>query len=101
MAPNGINLMLKSFGIDPEEIKKQLTETLNNATGVVKDEVQKLHTKIDNTQASLNRIEQMLESLMKHNGLVGISGGFDNDHIAKVGTQYEERMLPDGERNNS
>lgn len=99
--PSGMELMLKSFGVDPEKIKTELTNTLNNATGVVKEEVAKLHTKIDNVQASCNRIELMMSALMQHSG-VGLGGSMDNAHTDKVGAQFEERnSVPDGGRTTS
>lgn len=96
--PSGMELMLKSFGVDPEKIKAELTTTLDNATSAVKTQVKDLTTKIDNVQASCNRQELMLSAIMQHMGVAGVGGSMDNAHSDKVGAQFEERnIIPDGD----
>jgi hypothetical protein len=56
---NGMEMMLKSFGVDPEKIKTQLID----AQKVVLSEVERLHSRLDNIDASLRRIEVKFETL--------------------------------------
>lgn len=73
---NGGQMMLKSFGVDPEVIKAELTGVLTSAQTAVTTEVDKLRKDIAITQRSLNRIELMLEAILKEQG-IGIGGGLD------------------------
>ena len=56
---NGMEMMLKSFGFDPEQIKSGLL----NAQKSIMEEVQKLHSEIESVNAKVTRIEIKLGTI--------------------------------------
>ena len=56
---NGVDMMLKSMGIDPEKIKQSLME----AQQAIMSEVKEIHNKLDTINNRLIRIETKLDTM--------------------------------------
>lgn len=65
---NGIEIMLKSMGIDPEKIKAELKQTFEATVSGVNDRVNTL-------QETMNRVESKLDTIL----VMHIGSEYDHD----------------------
>lgn len=102
---NGVNMMLKSMGIDPDKIREELSGVLTSAQQAVTKNVDELRadictcTNIERANNAVvndlivrcNRIELMLDVILKHHN-IGVGGGLDT-HFVDVNQSGEAEQV--------
>jgi len=91
---NGIEMMLKSMGIDPEKIRASLVD----AQAQVMNEISKVHKLLESIDAKVTRIEIKLETIPTNEAMKLLAD--NEDVVVKELESLYGRGNNDGNRNN-